>query len=266
MENYKANLKEGVVSLTNQRDRRNQLDNQMEELQNDYEDMLRAREESKKQLEAKIQDVYRKIQAARDYVNAEGKRVKDMLKAFQSKFDYQIQDFRNYLLGTMEQQTNLRKQADLIKQNRVNSLIETLRLEKEQRKIILESMIGPVRDHMESLQLFYDREKTARIDREKMILERLDDALFKLKTNLDKENTEKIMQSGLLKDQANKDMRTQNKNLEKSQQKAFDAMKDLRTGIETELHSRLSHQDEIADNLSNFMTTFQDTLQVIGSS
>ena len=266
MEKYSPNLTTAVHQLTNDRDRRPEIDNQMEELQNDYEDMLRAREESKKQLEAKLQDVHRKIQAARDYVNAEGKRVKDMLKAFQSKFEYQMQDFKNYLLTTMEKERNIRKEMDNQTSSRVNSLIETLRIEKEQRKVVLESLIGPVREHLESLQLFYDIEKTTRIEREKMILERLDDALFKLKTGLDKEKTERLMTSGGLRDQAKKDMRTQDKNLEKSQQRSFDVMKDLRSGIETELHSRLSHQDEIADNLSNFMTTFQDTLQVIGSS
>ena len=266
MDKYKANLTKEVIDLTDDRDRREEIDEQMEELRNDYDDMLRAREESKKQLEAKLQDVYRKIQAARDYVNAEGKRVKDMLKAFQSKFEYQIQDFREYLLTTMEKETNTRKEIDNQNMIRINGLIETLRLEKEQRKVVLENLIGPVREHLEAMQLFYDREKMARIEREKMILGRLDDALFKLKTGLDKENTEKIMEAGILRDKTRKDMRTQDKNLEKSQQKSFDAMKDLRTGVEIELKSRLSQQDEIADSLSTFMTTFQDTLQVIGSS
>ena len=266
MDNYDPSLKSAVIALTNERDRREEIDDQMEELNNDYEDMLRAREESKKQLEAKIQDVHRKIQAARDYVNAEGKRVKDMLKAFQSKFEFQIQDFKSILLARMETERNTRLEVDNQNNTRVNSLIETVKVEKEQRKIILENLIGPVREHMESLQAFYDREKTTRIEREKMILERLDDALFKLKTGLDKEMTERSMESGKLKDQTKKDMRTQDKNLEKSQQRSFDVMRDLRTGIETELHSRIAHQDEIADNLSQFMTTFQDTLQVIGSS
>ena len=36
-------------------------------------------------------------------------------------------------------------------------------------------------------------------------------------------------------------------------------MKDFKTGVKTELDSRFAHQDEIADNMSKFMTTFQDT-------
>lgn len=58
MDKYKANLTKEVIDLTDDRDRREEIDEQMEELRNDYDDMLRAREESKKQLEAKLQDVY----------------------------------------------------------------------------------------------------------------------------------------------------------------------------------------------------------------
>jgi hypothetical protein len=44
----------------------------MVELTNDFEDMKRNREEAKKQLEAKFQDVHRKIQNTRDFVSSEG--------------------------------------------------------------------------------------------------------------------------------------------------------------------------------------------------
>ena len=53
--------------------------------------MKRTREEAKKQLEAKFQDVYRRIQATKDFVVSEGKRINDTLKAFKSKFENQLQ-------------------------------------------------------------------------------------------------------------------------------------------------------------------------------
>jgi DNA repair exonuclease SbcCD ATPase subunit len=266
MDNYKPELTKVVKELTEDRDRRDEVDEQMRELNDDYEDMIRSREESKKQLEAKLQDVHRKIQAARDYVNAEGKRVRDMLKAFQSKFEYQMQDFKTFMQTTMARESQIRQEMDKKNTARLNTLVETLRLEKENRKQTLENLIGPVREHLESLQLFYDQEKTARIDREKMILQKLDDAVFRLKTILDKEQTERRMTSGALRESTMKDTRTQNKNLEKSQQRAYDVMKDLRAGVTIELDSRLAQQDEISDNLSHFMTTFQDTLKVIATS
>lgn len=57
------------------------MDNQMNEMDQDYDVMLREKIESRKQLEAKFQDIARKIQANRDFSNAEQKRVKDTLKA-----------------------------------------------------------------------------------------------------------------------------------------------------------------------------------------
>jgi gas vesicle protein len=47
------------------------MDNQMNEMDQDYDVMLREKVESRKQLEAKFQDISRKIQANRDFSNAE---------------------------------------------------------------------------------------------------------------------------------------------------------------------------------------------------
>ena len=55
-------------------------------MKNDYEDMLRAKEEAKKQMIAKFQDIHRKIKSNKDFTSSEVKRVKDTLKAFESKF------------------------------------------------------------------------------------------------------------------------------------------------------------------------------------
>jgi hypothetical protein len=70
------------------------MKNQLHEMDQDYDVMLRERIESKKQLEAKFQDIARKIQANKDFTNAEVKRVRDTLKAFQSKFEYKLKLLR----------------------------------------------------------------------------------------------------------------------------------------------------------------------------
>lgn len=70
------------------------MNHQLTEMDHDYDVMLRERIESKKQLEAKFQDIARKIQANKDFTNAEVKRVKDTLKAFQSKFEYKLKLLR----------------------------------------------------------------------------------------------------------------------------------------------------------------------------
>jgi len=70
------------------------MKHQLTEMDHDYEVMLRERVEALKQLEAKFQDIARKIMANKEFTNAEVKRVKDTLKAFQSKFEHKLKLLR----------------------------------------------------------------------------------------------------------------------------------------------------------------------------
>ena len=70
------------------------MDSQLLEMDRDYNVMLMERIESKKQLEAKFQDIQRKIQANRDFTKAETKRVNDTLKAFRAKFEHKLRVLR----------------------------------------------------------------------------------------------------------------------------------------------------------------------------
>ena len=70
------------------------MDNQLVEMDRDYNVMLMERIESKKQLEAKFQDIQRKIQANRDFTKAETKRVNDTLKAFRARFEHKLRVLR----------------------------------------------------------------------------------------------------------------------------------------------------------------------------
>jgi hypothetical protein len=78
--------------LTKDNEKLTNLHGQMDQMYIDFEDMKRTREEAKKQLEAKFQDVYRRIQATKDFVVSEGKRINDTLKAFKSKFENQLNE------------------------------------------------------------------------------------------------------------------------------------------------------------------------------
>ena len=75
------------------------MDNQLIEMDRDYNVMLMERIESKKQLEAKFQDIQRKIQANRDFTKAETKRVNDTLKAFRAKFENKLRVLREKFEG-----------------------------------------------------------------------------------------------------------------------------------------------------------------------
>ena len=58
----------------------------------DYEYSKRSRDEAKKQLDARFNDLERKIQGSRDYISSESKRITDILSAFQHKFEHQLKE------------------------------------------------------------------------------------------------------------------------------------------------------------------------------
>jgi hypothetical protein len=54
--------------------------------------------------------------------------------------------------------------------------------------------------------------------------------------------------------------------VEEFQKKAMDEFKRLREQLELEMDERFDHQDEILDNLSNTIKTFQDTMKIVGQT
>jgi hypothetical protein len=72
------------------------MDIQLNEMDQDYEVMLMERIESKKQLEAKFQDIQRKIQANRDFNKAEAKRLHDTLLAFRNRFETNLKNLKDH--------------------------------------------------------------------------------------------------------------------------------------------------------------------------
>ena len=68
--------------------------------------MKRNREEAKKQLEARFQDIYRKIQNMKEMIEMEEKRVNESLKAFQSKFDHQLKDLKTNVYKDINEEKN----------------------------------------------------------------------------------------------------------------------------------------------------------------
>lgn len=62
----------------------------MVELDKDFDDMLLAREEAKRRLEKKFQDVYDRIKENRDFTIREGQKVNQRLKEGEERFNDQM--------------------------------------------------------------------------------------------------------------------------------------------------------------------------------
>lgn len=98
------------------------MGNQLKEMDKDYEVMLMERIESKKQLEAKFQDIQRKIQANRDFSEAEIKRVQDTLKAFRSRFEINLRDLKEEFELKVKQMRDHNRQEFKVADNRLDRL------------------------------------------------------------------------------------------------------------------------------------------------
>jgi len=117
---------------------------------------------------------------------------------------------------------------------------------------------------MKELKESYENEKATRIEREKEILQKLADEVYKLVQLLEKEKSDRCFKLGELKDEFHNEMKVLTKFVESFQKKSLEDFNKMRDDLEAEVGSRFAHQDDIIDNLSNFIKTFQDTLKVVG--
>jgi len=103
---------------------------QLKQMTDDFDFMKRNREEAKKQLDARFQDIerygqratIRKIQNSRDFIASEGKRTNDTLYAFQHKFEHELKSTKEDFDGKL---TTFRTETEG-NFNKVNSELTTL--------------------------------------------------------------------------------------------------------------------------------------------
>ena len=110
--------------------------------------MLREKVESRKQLEAKFQDIARKIQANRDFTNAEQKRVKDTLKALQSKFEYKLKELRDDFEGKINAMRAHNRKEFKAADKRLTALEDAITKEVEDRVTESDELIYETRDDL----------------------------------------------------------------------------------------------------------------------
>lgn len=112
----------------------------------------------------------------------------------------------------------------------------------------------------------YENERATRIEREKEIMQKLSDEVYKLLEELKNEKTERVFRQGEIRDEFRDKMKVQTKFMEGFQKKTLADIETTKITLETEMRVRFERQDEIIDNLSNFIKTFQDTLKVVSQN
>jgi hypothetical protein len=84
-----------------------------------------------------------------------------------------------------------------------------------------------------------------------------------LHKKIDAERTDKSLSLGKFKDDTLGKLNQQHKYIETFQREAFREFLILRESLEHEMSTRFEDQDEILDNLSLSIKTFQDTMKIV---
>lgn len=264
MEDFVTNLTGTVKKSVNEREKLTLLKGQMDDMSGDYETMRKAREEAKRQLDAKFQDVYSKIQSTRDYVTNQGKQINDQLKTFQRHFQDELKNLKDFTQKTFDDERNARELANKQSHDRMDFLEKSLETEKLERIQQTEDMLNPIRKGLDGLEKGFEIEKNIRIEREREILDTLDEEVRTMNERMDAERQDRINKIQGLRDLLYTDINIQNNHIEKFKQDSMNALTDMKDGVKTEMRSRLDHQDHLLDSLSGFIKTFQNTLKLIG--
>ena len=106
------------------------------------------------------------------------------------------------------------------------------------------------------LQSQFDGEVQTRIEREKDIMQEVDNSKYTLHKKIDYERTDKALKLGAFKDNTNLQLKKQHKYIEEFQREAMAEFMRLREQLEHEMDERFDSQDEIIDSLSLSIKTF----------
>ena len=68
----------------------------------------------------------------------------------------------------------------------------------------------------------------------------------------------------IMKEEVKKELEQRDKYFSDYQNKMQNDLKVLKDEIYYEMNNRFDHQNQIVDNISNFLKTFQDTLKIVG--
>ena len=167
------------------------LDGQMSEMHNDFEDMKRTREEARKQLEAKFQDIYKKLAALKEALETEAKRVNNSLKAFESKFLCLLNELKDDLKKEIEEEKKFVRDKFLEHEKHMEEIEKKLEKEREERLKQNEDTLGNIQNRLTMLEEAQKQEKVDREEGEKEIIKNINDNVYELTSKLDREKEDR---------------------------------------------------------------------------
>lgn len=129
----------------------------------------------------------------------------------------------------------------------------------------MEEQIRPIKTHLDRLMVDFDKEHSGRLQGEKDIYRSISDEVYKINEKLEREISERNTKLAIQKEENILNFKQKDQYFSDFKIKVQFDLKVLRDEIFMEMENRFNHQNEIVDNISNFLKAFQDTLHVVGS-
>ena len=119
--------------------------------------------ESKKQLEAKFQDIQRKIQANRDFTKAESKRLHDTLKAFRNRFETNLKNLKDEFETKVRLMREFNREDFKNADERLDKLEQSIYKEISDRVSESDATIAETQDRLTSKLLYFGMSLFSRV-------------------------------------------------------------------------------------------------------
>eukprot|EP00347_Sterkiella_histriomuscorum_P007515 403348623 len=231
----------------------------------DFDEMMRMRNEAKKRLEEQFKDVYQKIKDNKQHTINEGRKVNDSLKQFQDKFIELMNQLSTELTDQIKYETDYMESERVRGHDRMQYLEDLLSKEREDRIDSLESQLVPVRQNLRKIETDINQERSARVQKEREILENLQEESQKIENAINVEKEERQAKQAELYAKVAQEIDRENQWIDRFQRETMSEFNKDRTDIEKEMDNRFKHQDEIVRNIQHFISTFQKTLKAVGN-
>eukprot|EP00743_Colponemidia_sp_Colp-15_P002411 GILK01002615.1.p1 GENE.GILK01002615.1~~GILK01002615.1.p1 ORF type:complete len:282 (+),score=71.85 GILK01002615.1:42-848(+) len=239
------------------------LRNQLDGMTDVFTDLSRAREAQSKREEARLEELNRKISGVKEMLLQESKRVDDSLRAFQAKFEFRVSQIETKFQSELQAAvTGVNDELSSIAA-RIQQVAASVDLEREERKQQSDEMLEPIRAHLSSLQSDLEGERQVRLEGEKQVLKHLADEVFNANQKMEAEKHDREVKMMELKAQIVQDNRVRDKHEEQFRREMFERLEALSQSIVNESVERKQGQDQLVDNMSGFINTFQTSLKVV---
>ncbi|CAI2378554.1 unnamed protein product [Moneuplotes crassus] len=175
------------------------LDNQMVEMDKDFENMLKAREIARKKLEEKFKDVNSRINSNKDFMIDSGKEFNKKLQKYQNEFNTDLENKRTDLNNYLTDQQNIIHEVLTRTDQRMLDLETAIAEEKKDRRETWDRELKEIDDDFNALKQGFSDETKNRISKKRNVIQAMEEGNNKIMEWLDEERDQRHKQIAKLK-------------------------------------------------------------------